>query len=250
MRLSARPAPRAGLSLLEVLAALAIFLMTFVAIGRLITVASDHALEVEMQSQAAQLAHSKLQEVVAGALPLSSQSGTIDEDPDWQWSVDADQSSDFTGLWTVKVRVWRRVDEHEVDATLAQMVLDPSVRGSVFDQTNVSGSDSSSSSSSNPSGTDPSQSQSGQQGQMSGASGGMAGGMAGGAGGRAGGAGGGAGGAGGRTGGIGGASGGTGGRTGGIGGGAGGASGGAGGRTGGGTGGGGTTTGGGRGGGR
>ena len=85
MRLPARPAPRSGLSLLEVLAALSIFLMSFVAIGRLVSVASDHALEVEMQSQAAQLAQSKLNEVVSGALPLSSQNGTVDEDPDWQW---------------------------------------------------------------------------------------------------------------------------------------------------------------------
>jgi hypothetical protein len=146
--------------------------MSFVAIGRLVSVASDHALEVEMQSQAAQLAQSKLNEVVSGALPLSSQSGTIDEDTDWQWSVDAEQSSDLTGLWNVKVRVWRKVDEHEVDATLAQMVLDPSARGSVFDQTNVSGTDSSSSGS-NPSSSNPNQSPSGQPNQTPGGAGGM-----------------------------------------------------------------------------
>jgi Tfp pilus assembly protein PilV len=160
MRLPARPAPRAGLSLLEVLAALSIFLMSFVAIGRLVTVATDHSLEVQMQSQATQMAQSKLNEVVIGSLPLSSQSGTIDEDPDWQWSVDAEQqNSDISSLWTVKVRVWRQVDNHEVEATLAQMILDPASRGSMFDQVTVTGSNdtASSSSTTNPSSSsDPS----------------------------------------------------------------------------------------------
>jgi Tfp pilus assembly protein PilV len=138
MMLSARPSSRPGLSLLEVLAALAIFLMSFIAIGRLVTVASDRALEVQMQSQATQLAQSKLNEVIGGALPLSSQSGEIDEDPDWHWSIDATQG-DVSGLWTVTVRVWREVDNHEVESTLTQMMLDPTVRGSVFDQLTVTG---------------------------------------------------------------------------------------------------------------
>ena len=49
------------------------------------------------------MAHSKLNEVVAGSLPLSAASGNIDEDPDWQWSIDTEQNSDVSGLWTVTV---------------------------------------------------------------------------------------------------------------------------------------------------
>src|SRR5262249_26753300 len=92
-----------------------------------------------MQSQATQMAQAKLSEVIAGSLPLSSQSGTIDEDPEWQWSIDAEQA-DLTALWNVKVRVWRQLDEHEVESTLSQMVLDPTYRGSIFDQITVTGS--------------------------------------------------------------------------------------------------------------
>jgi hypothetical protein len=125
---------------MEVLAALAIFLMSFVAIGKLVTVATDHSLEVQMQSQATQMARSKLHEVLSGALPLESASGNIDEDPDWQWSIEAEQNGDVSSLWTVHVRVWRQLDNHEIESTLSQMVLDPSVRGSIFDQVVVTGS--------------------------------------------------------------------------------------------------------------
>ena len=53
MYLPKRPVSvRRGLSLLEVLVALAIFLLSFVAIGRLTSLASDRALDVEYQSQA------------------------------------------------------------------------------------------------------------------------------------------------------------------------------------------------------
>ncbi len=133
-------AARRGLSLLEVLVALTIFLLSFVAIGRLVSLASDQAVEVQYQSQGTRLAQSKLNEVIAGAVPLQGASGSFDEDPDWQWSVDAQQNSDVTGLWTVTVTVKRAVGESEpITATLTQMVLDPSVRGSVFDTVSITG---------------------------------------------------------------------------------------------------------------
>lgn len=143
MYLPTRPAsPRRGLSLLEVLVALTIFLLSFVAIGRLVTLASDRALDVEQQSQATRLAQSKLNEVVAGALPLQGASGSFDEDPDWQWSVDAEPGS-VSSLWTVTVTVSRPSPDGDITSTLSQMVLDPSARGSAFDQINVSGTDTS-----------------------------------------------------------------------------------------------------------
>ncbi len=134
-------APRRGLSLLEVLVALTIFLLSFVAIGRLVTLASDQAVDVQYQSQATRLAQSKLNEVIAGAVPLQGASGSFDEDPDWQWSVDAEQNGGVTGLWNVTVTVTRASDSGDpISSTLTQMVLDPSVRGSVFDSVVVTGS--------------------------------------------------------------------------------------------------------------
>src|SRR5262245_21758687 len=102
MLLPTRPAcPRRGLSLLEVLVALAIFLLSFVAIGRLVTLASDHAVELQQHSHATRLAQSKLNEVLCGALGLESAEGSFDEDEEWQWSIEADQNTAVSGLWTV-----------------------------------------------------------------------------------------------------------------------------------------------------
>src|SRR5581483_1170072 len=105
MRLSPRPpTPRRGLSLLEVLVALAIFLLSFVAIGRLVTLASDHALEIQQQSEATRVAQSKINEVLCGSLGLQSAEGDEDE---WHWSIDAEQNTSVNGLWTVTATVTR-----------------------------------------------------------------------------------------------------------------------------------------------
>src|SRR5262245_10565635 len=76
-----RPAPRgprgagrAGLTLLEVLVALAIFFMAWVGIARLINMASDQAVDARLQIEALQVAQSKLDEVASGITPLESQS--------------------------------------------------------------------------------------------------------------------------------------------------------------------------------
>jgi general secretion pathway protein I len=130
-----RTARRAGLSLLEVLVALSIFLMALIGIGRLITMSAERAQDVQQQSQAARLCQSKLAEVVRGAVPLSSQDAVpFDEDPDWQWSLDAEQEGSIQGLWKVQVRVGRdRPDGTRIETTMSQWVLDPSMRGSSLD---------------------------------------------------------------------------------------------------------------------
>lgn len=125
---------RRGLSLMEVLIALTIFLFSLVAIGRLVVMSGDRALDVQQQSLAAQLCQAKLAEVLAGAVPLSSQSDVpFDEDPDYRWSLDA-QSDATPNLWRVQVRVTReRPDGSKIECSLSQMVLDPSQRGSTLD---------------------------------------------------------------------------------------------------------------------
>src|SRR5215472_12953225 len=102
-----RISPRGGFSLLEVLVAMAIFLFALVAISQLINLGADHAVEVHYQQRAIQICESKLAELRGGSVSLSSQSDVaLDEDPDWTWSVDAEQSS-LAGLWQVKVTAKR-----------------------------------------------------------------------------------------------------------------------------------------------
>src|SRR5947209_7590192 len=102
LRSGSRFSKRRGFSLLEVVVATAIFLLGLIAIG------GDRAVEVQQQSQAIQLCQSKMAEVIAGVVPLGSQGETpFDEEPDWSWSIDAEQQGDAASLWTVKITVSR-----------------------------------------------------------------------------------------------------------------------------------------------
>jgi type II secretion system protein I len=123
---------RRGVTLLEVLVSLSIFLFSLIAIAHLISVGADQAVAVQEESRATQLCQSKLAEVVWGIEPLGSSGGSFDE-PDWSWSQDSTQS-DLTGLWNVKVTVRKEhSDGSAFEFSLTQMVLDPSYRGSTFD---------------------------------------------------------------------------------------------------------------------
>jgi type II secretion system protein I len=148
MRLPTSQAARPGLSLLEVLVALTIFLLSLVAISRLVEMGGERALEARERVQAAQLCESKMNEVVAGVVPLQSQGDTpFDEDPDWVWSLDCDQGA-ITNLWNVTVKVSRQQGQGNrtpISVSLSQMLLDPSIRGNAYDA--ASGSSSSSGSS-------------------------------------------------------------------------------------------------------
>lgn len=141
-----RPGPfgrRPGLSLLEVLVALAVFLISLGAITQLVTLAGNRALDAQRRSEATRLCQSKLSEVVAGAVPLSGQNeAPFEEDPDYTWSLTTDSGS-VTGLWVVTVTVARKGSDDPADGcVLRQLVLDPAQRGSTQDTVTIAGSDS------------------------------------------------------------------------------------------------------------
>jgi Tfp pilus assembly protein PilV len=132
---------RPGLSLLEVLVAMAIFLFSIVAISRLVIAGADRALETRYRSEAIQVCQQKLARVAIGELPLSSQGDTQDDDdPDWHWSLDAEQGS-ISGLWNITVKASRARPDGGLTqyCALTQMVLDPSQRGSSFDTVTING---------------------------------------------------------------------------------------------------------------
>src|SRR4051812_25101061 len=105
MRLS-RPSRRPGLSLLEILAATAIFLISIVAIGELMDASTDQALDVQQRSRATRLCQSKLHEFAAGIEQLNgSSSGSFDEDPDFSWSAEIQPDTSASNLYRVKLTV-------------------------------------------------------------------------------------------------------------------------------------------------
>lgn len=142
MRLRAQRRP--GLSLLEVLVATAVFLMSIVSIGFLMSVASNSAMDAHIQSQAANLAQMKLAEVAIGAVALEGQSdATFEDDPEYHYSLTAEQGG-ASGLYNVTVTVWRtKSNNQKVEVSLSQLVLDPSIVGSVFDTAGLTTADSS-----------------------------------------------------------------------------------------------------------
>jgi len=136
---------RPGISLLEVLLALAIFLLALVAIGQLVGLGTDHALDSQAQATATRLAQSKLAEIEAGVIPLdgSSPSGSFDVEPDWQWNVSSTQAN-IPNLYTVTVQVSRQFRNRQFQVSMTQLVFDPNMMGNAQEaqkpQTTASGS--------------------------------------------------------------------------------------------------------------
>jgi len=97
-----RSAPR-GLTLLEVVIALAIFVGSMAAIGQLVATGVQSALRSRLQTQAVFRCESKLAEVIAGITPLQSSGETAyPDDSAWTWSV-ALQPGPYDGLYLVDV---------------------------------------------------------------------------------------------------------------------------------------------------
>jgi Tfp pilus assembly protein PilV len=121
---------RSGLSLLEVLLSLAIFLLSLVALGQLVSFGSDRARDVQYLSIASVKAQSKMNEVIAGAVSLTGVGETaFDDDQDWSWSMTADTDNP-PSLFRVTVTVSRqRPDGSKFEFKLNQLVLDPTQRG-------------------------------------------------------------------------------------------------------------------------
>jgi len=177
-----RPAARRpGISLLEVLGATAIFLMSIVAIGELMSVSTDQALEVQFRSRATRLCQSKLNEFASGVEQLNGATeGDFEEEEGWSWKAEVTNDGSAANLYKVQVTVTHDSPRGPVEVSMAQFVFDPQQRGQLTASTTT---DSSSSGSGSGSGTSGSASGSGSGTAAGGGSGGSGGaGMGGGAG--------------------------------------------------------------------
>jgi type II secretion system protein I len=168
MRLS-RATRRPGVSLLEVLGATAIFLLSIVAIAELMSVSTDQAIEVQNRSRATRLCQSKMNEFASGVEQLNgTTSGTFEEEPDWNWTADVQAETSAVNLYRVKVTVSREMARGLVEVTMTQFVYDPLQRGHLTGTTTAT----SSSTSTGSTATTPSTGNTGASGGNTGAGGG------------------------------------------------------------------------------
>lgn len=126
---------RRGLSLLEVLVALAIFLFALVGLSQIATISTNRAIELKQRSEASQLAQSKMAEVLGGAVGLTSTSeAPIDEEPDFNWALSVEQHATVPGLWVATVTVsHENANGHKIETSLSQLIMDPNNRGTSYD---------------------------------------------------------------------------------------------------------------------
>ena len=124
------PKSRSGLSLLEVIIAAAIFLISLAAISQLVEQGANLAVEMDERSHAAMLGQRMLAEVMAGSEPLTGHGDTaIDSETDWFWSLTADADS-IPGLFKVVITVHKDTPRGKIEVAFSQYVLDPTKRGS------------------------------------------------------------------------------------------------------------------------
>lgn len=78
---------RSGLTLLEIVLSLAIFFASLAALSQLAWNGSRAAVQARLKTQATIRCETKLNEVIAGAEPMSNVSGmSFPDDPSWTWS--------------------------------------------------------------------------------------------------------------------------------------------------------------------
>jgi len=121
---------RPGMSLLEVLGATAIFLLSIVAIGELMSSSTDQAQDVMFRSRATRLCQSKLNEFASGIEQLNgATSGEFEEEPEWTWQADVSSETSAPNLYRVRVTVSRETQRGVVEVSMTQLIYDPLQRG-------------------------------------------------------------------------------------------------------------------------
>jgi len=118
------------MTLIEVMLALAIMLLSMVAVGQLVNMGSDQSTQARWSVRATRLAEAKMAEVEVGVVSISEGGqGTFDNDDSaWSWSVDP-QPAGPPNLYRVDVKV-SRTDGRPFEFTLSRMIYDPALVGS------------------------------------------------------------------------------------------------------------------------
>lgn len=118
---------RRGLTLLEVILAILILGLSMIALGHLVRLGSQAAVDAKNLSEAQVLCESKMSELSAGLLPLqSSSSASVESAPLWKYTI-AVSTSELPGLLLVEVAVQQDPTQFNMPITysLYRYMLDP-----------------------------------------------------------------------------------------------------------------------------
>ena len=117
LRLAAKRNPRCGITLLEVVIAMAIFVMTLPALNALVLLGVQRAEEAKILAIASLQCRSKMAEIAAGAAPLDGNDWAAidDSNPNWQWRSEATSPSGISGMKLVQVWVEARYRRRQSD---------------------------------------------------------------------------------------------------------------------------------------
>lgn len=121
---------RAGLTLLEVLISLSIFLGALTALSQLIGIGSRAAVQTQLKTQAIFRCQSILAEILAGAQPMESVAlAAFDDDSEnWKWSLNV-EPGDYENMLKLTVLVQYTGDSETVSTSyqLIRQVRDPAM---------------------------------------------------------------------------------------------------------------------------
>ena len=121
---------RKGLSLLEVLLALSILVLALAALGQLVDFGTERGNDARYYTRGTRLAQSKMAEVEAGLIPLTSDADGQFEGDDAAWTFKVTpEPAGPPNLFNVTVRVTRG-SGRPLEVVLTQLIFDPAFMGS------------------------------------------------------------------------------------------------------------------------
>jgi hypothetical protein len=125
---------RRGLSLFEVVVALAIFMGALAAIGQLVSVGARGAVEAKLHSQAVIRCETTMGEVLAGYIVLRNTSGTFADNPAWTWNVSVSSTS-HSGLYLIEVTATHsgQSSTRKVSYSIRRFIRDPGVEMAAYE---------------------------------------------------------------------------------------------------------------------
>ncbi|SFI48215.1 type IV pilus modification PilV family protein [Planctomicrobium piriforme] len=124
-----RNACRRGISLFEVVLALAIFIGALAAISQVLRVGSRASIRAQLNSQAAILGERRMSEILAGIVPLETVSrARFDDFPEWNWTLNV-LDTETIGLLKLELTIERAGNNPDANVKymLVRLQRDPQV---------------------------------------------------------------------------------------------------------------------------